>query len=89
MTRSTGVPTARDRRLVQQLIEGRIPAGEAFDECRAALAADPDEETAFEAMFMLLRGALSDPFLGMEETERVVPILTALTRGEVPARELL
>lgn len=75
--------------MVQQIVNGRIPAGEAFDECRAALADDPDEETAFEALFTLLRGALSDPFLGMDETEQVVPILAALTRREVRPGELL
>jgi hypothetical protein len=82
-------PSSRDRRLVQQLIEGRIPVGKEFDECRSVLRSDPAGDEAFHAMFTLLRGALADPFLGMEETRQVVPILTALSRGEVTAAELM
>ena len=48
-----------------------------------------DDETAFAALFTLLQGALADPFFGIDETQQVVPILKALSRGEVGVRELL
>lgn len=77
------------RRLVQRILAGGIPEGRDFDACRAVLQTDCDDETAFAALFTLLQGALADPFFGIDETQQVVPILKALTRGEVGARELV
>ena len=77
------------RRLVQRILAGGIPEGKDFDACRTVLAGDSDDETAFEALFMLLQGALSDPFFGIDETQQVVPILKALTRGDIKVRELV
>jgi hypothetical protein len=77
------------RRLVQQLVDGSIPAGKDFDESRAVLRSEPAEDQAFQALFELLQGALADPFLGIDETRRVVPVIKALTRGEIKATEMM
>ena len=50
---------------------------------------DCDQEVAFSALFTLLRGALADPFFGIDETQQVVPILKALARGDIVAKELV
>jgi hypothetical protein len=77
------------RRLVQRILAGGIPEGKDFDACRAVLQTDCNDETALAALFTLLEGALADPFFGIDETQQVVPILKALSRGEVGARELV
>ena len=77
------------RRLVQRILAGGIPKGKDFDACRAVLQTGCDDDDAFSALFPRLQGALADPFFGIEETQQVVPILKALTRGEIGARELL
>ena len=77
------------RRLVQRILAGGIPEGKDFDACRAVLRTDCDDEAAFSALFTLLQGALADPFFGINETQEVVPILKALSRGEIGARELM
>ena len=77
------------RRLVQRILAGGIPEGKDFDACRAMLRTDCDDEVAFAALFTLLQGALADPFFGIDETQQVVPILKALSRGEVGVREFL
>lgn len=77
------------RRLVQRILSGGIPKGKEFDVCRAVLKTDCHDDEAFAALFTLLQGALADPFFGIRETREVVPILKALTRGEVKARELV
>lgn len=77
------------RRLVQRILSGGIPEGRDFDACRAILKTDCSDEEAFEALFNLLQGALADPFFGIDETQQVVPILKALSRGDIGARELL
>ena len=53
------------------------------------LETDCDEEVAFSALFTLLQGALADPFFGIDETQQVVPILKALARGNIVAKELV
>ena len=77
------------RRLVQRILAGGIPKGKDFDACRAILQTDCDDEVAFSALFTLLQGALADPFFGIDETQQVVPILKALTRGDIGVREFL
>jgi hypothetical protein len=85
------LPNAIDehRRLVQRILAGGIPEGKDFDACRAVLQSDCDDEAAFTALFTLLQGALADPFFGIDETQRVVPILKALSRGEIGVGELV
>jgi hypothetical protein len=77
------------RRLVQRILAGGIPEGKDFDACRATLQTDCDDDEAFAALFMLLEGALADPFFDIRETQKVVPILRALSRGELEVRELV
>ena len=77
------------RRLVQRILAGGIPKGKEFDACRAMLQTDCDDDEAFAALFTLLQGALADPFFDIRETQRVVPILKALSRGELGVRELV
>ena len=77
------------RRLVQRILAGGIPEGREFDACRAVLETDCDDDVAFTALFTLLEGALADPFFGIDETQGVVPILKALSRGEIGVRELV
>lgn len=77
------------QRLVQRILAGGIPEGKDFDACRAVLKTDCDDEAAFAALFTLLEGALADPLFGIDETQKVVPILKALSRGEIRVRELV
>lgn len=81
--------TDEQRRLVQRILAGGIPKGKDFDACRAVLQSDCSDEEAFAALFTLLQGALADPFFGIDETQQVVPILKALTRGNTVAKELV
>jgi hypothetical protein len=77
------------RRLVQRILTGGIPSGKEFEACREQLKTAGDESTTFKALFTLLEGALADPFFLIEETERVVPVLRGLARGEIEAKDLL
>jgi hypothetical protein len=89
MTEDLRNPIQDHRRLVQRILAGGIPEGKDFDACRAVLHSDCTDEVAFEALFILLQGALADPFFGIDETQRVVPILKALSRGVIGVRELV
>lgn len=89
MTEHAAHPVDEQRRLVQRIIAGGIPADREFEACRTLLRANPTEEAAFEALFTLLQGALADPFFDLEDSVRVVPILKAMARGELRASELL
>ncbi len=77
------------RCLVQRVLTGDIPRGAEFDACRAVLSEDADDQTAFQALSSLLEGALADPEYGIDDTQELVPLLKALARGEVTARDLL
>ena len=89
MTEDLRNPTDEHRRLVQRILAGGIPEGKEFDACRATLRTDCDDDEAFAALFTLLQGALADPFFDIRETQQVVPILKALSRGELGVRELV
>jgi len=89
MTEDLGDPLDEHRRLVQRILSGGIPTGKDFDACRAILSGEVDDEAAFTALFMLLQGALADPFFGIDDTQKVVPILKGLARGELSARDIL
>ena len=75
--------------LVQRLLEGPVPVGTDFDACRAVLQDDRSPEMAFEALCMLLEGALADATLPIEDTQEVVPLLKNLARGTVQPGDLL
>ena len=53
------------------------------------LRTDCGDDEAFAALFTLLRGALADPFFGIDETQQVVTILKALARGNIVVKELV
>jgi hypothetical protein len=89
MTENLSHATDEHRRLVQRILAGGIPTGKDFDACRAILSSEVEDEAAFSALFMLLQGALADPFFGIDDTQEVVPILKGLARGELTARDLL
>jgi hypothetical protein len=74
---------------VQRVIEGDIPSGRDFEACRAVLRGDCDDTTAFHALCTLLEGALAHPQFGVDETEPLVPLIKALARNEVRAKDLL
>jgi hypothetical protein len=77
------------RRLVQRVLSGDIPRGGKFDACREVLSSDCDDQTAFQALSFILEGALADPSYGIDDTQELVPLLKALARGEVTAKDLL
>jgi hypothetical protein len=89
MNEDPGIATDEHRRLVQRILAGGIPEGKDFDACRAILNGEADDEVAIGALFMLLQGALADPFFGIDDTQRVVPILKGLARGKLSVRDLL
>lgn len=89
MTRDPRNAIDEHRRLVQRILAGGIPEGKDFDACRAMLQTECDDDEALAALFFLLEGALADPFFGIRETQRVVPILKAISRGELGVRELV
>jgi hypothetical protein len=77
------------RRLVARVIGGGPPTGLEFDACRAVLANRPSRDEAFQALCMLLEGALADASLPIDDTQELVPLLKALARRDVVAEELL
>jgi hypothetical protein len=89
MTKDDRNATHEHRRLVQRILAGGIPEGKEFDACRAILQTRCGDDEALVALFTLLEGALADPFFDIQETQRVVPILKALARGEIGVRELV
>ncbi len=71
------------------MLTGDIPQGVEFDACRAIVSDDPDDQTTFQALSSLLEGALADPEFSIDDTQKLVPLLKALARGEVTAKDLL
>ena len=81
---TTPRPSGRSHHISKQLSGLATKAGEI-----SGLQTDCGDEEAFAALFMLLLGALADPFFGIDETQQVVPILKALARDDIGVRELL
>lgn len=77
------------RRLVQRVLDGRIPAGRDFDACRGLLRGPCEPQAALDALATVLHGFVADPFVGIEDSARAVAILKAMARGELEAGELL
>jgi hypothetical protein len=77
------------RRLVKRVLAGGIPHGREFDACRGVLRSEPSDPAAFQALCMLLEGALADPNLGIDDTQTVVPLLKQLASGDVSVEKLL
>jgi len=79
----------RYRRLVEELLKGPIPQGPTFDGARAVIRTEPASDTGFQAMCVLLEGALADPGLEIDDTQVIVPLLRNLARGMVQVQDLL
>ena len=77
------------RRLVALLLDGEIPTGPDFDVCREVVKREPHGNASFQALCMLLEGALADARLDIEETQVVVRLLKALARSEMRVEELV
>ncbi len=77
------------RRLVHRLREGPTPRGVDFDACRAVLDADSSEDLGFQALCMLLEGALADAATPVDDAMVLVPLLKDLARGRIHPEELL
>lgn len=85
----THEPTSTYRRLVALLLDGGIPSGTDFDVCREIIRREPDGSASFQALCMLLEGALADARLDIDDTQVVVGLLKALARSEVGVQELV
>ncbi len=85
----TAEQLASFRALVGRLLSGGPSRGEELDACRAAVRGDLPAEARFEALCMVLEGALADPALPIDDTHAVVALLKALARGTVAAGDLL
>jgi hypothetical protein len=77
------------RAQVGRLLAGGPPHGEEPDACRAVLRGGETGKAAFEALCMLLEGALADPGLPIDETHIVVALLKALAHGAIEVGAML
>ena len=77
------------RELAQKVLEEGPPTGEEFDVCRAVVRDDSGSDAAFQAMCMLLEGALAEPTLSSEDTQVLVPLLKNLAMGLVRVGDLV
>jgi len=77
------------RELVRKVLDGSPPEGEEFDACRAVVRDDPGSGAAFQALCMLLEGALAQPTLSSEDTQVLVPLLKNLAMGLVRVGDLV
>jgi hypothetical protein len=74
--------------VLQRVLDGHRPAGAEFEACRAVVRSEPCSDAGFQALCMLLEGALADPRLAIEDAQVVVPLLKALARGDVSPDQL-
>ncbi len=81
--------TTTNRRLVALLLDGETPSGTDFDVCREIIRREPDGSASFQALCMLLEGALADARLDIDDTQVVVRLLKALARSEIRVEELV
>ena len=77
------------RRLAARVLAGGRPEGRTFEVCREVIRSEPHSEAAFQAMAMLLEGALADPELPVDDTQLVVPMLKELARGTLRVGDLV
>jgi len=75
--------------MIRRLLDGPLPAGTDFDACRAVLLSDQSSDLAFQALCMLLEGALADANLPIDDTQEVVPLLKNLARGTISPGDVL
>jgi len=82
-------PDLAYREVVRRLIRGELPRGEQFDACRAVLINGSGSDTNFQAMCLLLEGALADPSLAIDDTQVVVRLLKELASGTLLPEEVM
>lgn len=77
------------RAVVRRVVSGDGSAGGDLDACRAVLQGGAEPALTFQALCMLLEGALADPTLPIDDTRLVVTLLKALARGTVTPEQVL
>jgi hypothetical protein len=75
--------------LVAAILEGPIPVGPEFDAAREIVRAKPESAVSFQAMCILLEGALGDASYPSDDTQVLVPLLKELARGTIAVQDLL
>ena len=75
--------------LVDAILDGPIPTGREYDAARQILRRQPDSPVAFQAMCILLEGALGDADYPSDQTQVLVPLLKELARGTIAVQDLL
>jgi hypothetical protein len=79
----------RYRDLVSRLLDGALPAGEIFDGARAILKTEPGAASGFQAICVLLEGAMADAALPAADAQLIVPLLKNLAAGTIQVEDLL
>ena len=79
----------RYRDLVSRLLDGSLPTGEIFEGARAILRTEPGSASGFQAICVLLEGAMADATLAIDDAQLIVPLLKNLAAGTVQVEDLL
>ncbi len=79
----------RYRQLVRQLLDGETPSGKIFDGARAILKTEPGSASGFQAICVLLEGAMADAKLPIDDAQMIVPLLKNLASGTVQVEDLV
>ena len=82
-------PDLAYREVVRRLIRGDLPRGEQFDACRAVLTNGHGANFNFQALCLLLEGALADASLAIDDTQVVVRLLRELASGTLLPEEVM
>jgi len=77
------------RAVVRRVVEGERASGGEVEACRAVLGGEANSSLVFQALCMLLEGALADPTLPIDDTRLVVTLLKQLARGGVTPEQVL
>lgn len=77
------------RAVVSRVMQGPEPDGAQFDALRELLRRDPAGETGYQALCMLLEGALTRPDFPVRDTGTVVAALHGLAEGGLTPEALL
>ena len=77
------------RALVGRILAGEVAVASETEACRAVLSSGAEPPLAFQALCMLLEGALADPTLSVDDTHLVVGLLKGLARGAVTPEQVL
>lgn len=75
--------------VVNRVRQGPHPRGEEFELCREVLAAAPASPEAFQALRVLLEGAMADAHTSISDAQIIMRLLKALDRGDVELGDIL